>query len=189
MSARRRRAVLGTVLAVLTVLITACRPDSPAAAIPQPEGAVRPANAVVERVVDGDTIRVGLGGGHHMVRLIGIDTPETVDQRRPVQCFGHEASAHTAELLPPGTPVQLVLDAEPRDDYDRLLAYVYRAADGAFVNLDLASGGYADALRIAPNTALAADIGAAVAAARAAGRGLWGTCGGPDVALDPEAGG
>jgi endonuclease YncB( thermonuclease family) len=175
-------------LAAILVITSACRPAG-ADPIPQPEGAVLTANAVVERVVDGDTITVRLAGGNHTVRLIGIDTPETVDQRRPVQCFGHEASTHTSELLPPGTPVQLVLDAEPRDDYDRLLAYVYRAADGAFVNLDLAAGGYADALSIEPNTAFAMDISAAVADARAAGRGLWGTCGGPDVALDPGAGG
>jgi micrococcal nuclease len=172
-------------LVAVAVLTVACRSGAPDA-IPQPDGAVRPANAVVEQVVDGDTVRVRLGGGHHTVRLIGIDTPETVDRRRPVQCYGHEASDRTAALLPPGTPVELVLDAEARDDYDRLLAYVYRAADGAFVNLELARGGYADGLSIEPNTAFAVDISAAVADARANGRGLWGVCGGPDVALDPE---
>jgi micrococcal nuclease len=175
-------------LVAVAVLAGACRSGT-TDAIPQVAGAARPANAVVERVVDGDTVQVRLGGGHHTVRLIGIDTPETVDQRRPVQCYGHEASDHTAALLPPGTPVELVLDAEARDDYDRLLAYVYRSADGTFVNLDLAAGGYADVLRIEPNTAFAADIAAAVSGARAAGRGLWGTCGGPDVALDPEVAG
>jgi micrococcal nuclease len=180
---------LTVALVAVAALASACRSGGAADAVPQVEGAVRPANAVVERVVDGDTVQVRLGGGHHTVRLIGIDTPETVDQRRPVQCYGHEASDHTAALLPPGTPVELVLDAEARDDYGRLLAYVYRSADGAFVNLDLAAGGYADALRIEPNTAFAADIAAAVAGARAAGRGLWGTCGGPDVALDPEVAG
>jgi micrococcal nuclease len=163
-----------------------CGRSARSAPIPLPEGAVLPANAVVERVVDGDTVRVRVGGGSHTVRLIGVDTPETVDRRRPVQCYGHEASDHTAGLLPPGTPVDLVLDAEPRDDYGRLLAYVYRSADGTFVNLDLAAGGYADALRIEPNVAFAPDIAAAVAAARDAGLGLWGACGGPDVPLDPE---
>jgi micrococcal nuclease len=182
-----RRAATLALVAVVTLASGCARGGSDA--VPQPEGATLVANAIVERVVDGDTIRVRLGGHNHTVRLIGVDTPETVDQRRPVQCFGHEASAHTSDLLPPGTPVQLVLDAESRDDYDRLLAYVYRAADGAFVNLDLAAGGFADALSIEPNTTFAVDIAAAVAGARATGRGLWGTCGGPDVALDPEAGG
>jgi micrococcal nuclease len=176
-------------LAAVATLLAACRPGAGAQAIPQPPGAARTANAVVDRVVDGDTIDVHLARGSYTVRLIGIDTPETVDPRRPVQCFGAEASARTAELLPAGTPVELVLDAEPRDDYERLLAYVYRAADGTFVNLDLATGGFADALRIEPNTAYASDIAAAVADARRAGRGLWGACGGPDVALDPQGGG
>ncbi len=174
-------------LVVVATVSVACR-ASASDAIPQPPGAVRPANAVVEQVVDGDTVRVRVGRGRHTVRLIGIDTPETVDPRRPVQCYGPEASDRTAELLPPGTPVELVLDAEARDDYDRLLAYVYRAADGAFVNLDLAAGGYADVLRVEPNTAFAVDLAAAVADARAVGRGLWGACGGPDVALDPGVG-
>ncbi len=70
------------------------------------------------------------------MRLIGIDTPET---RRPPtspsQCFGPEASARTTELLPAGTVVRLERDVEARDRYDRLLAYVYRVADGLFVNL------------------------------------------------------
>ena len=54
----------------------------------------------MKRVVDGDTIVVHLGGRDERVRLIGIDTPETVDPRKPVQCFGKEASAHTHDLLP-----------------------------------------------------------------------------------------
>ena len=76
-------------------------------------------------------------GRDERVRLIGIDTPETVDPRKPVQCFGKEASDHTKALLPAGTAVRLERDAEARDRYDRLLAYVYRASDGLFVNLEL----------------------------------------------------
>jgi micrococcal nuclease len=134
-------------------------------------------------VVDGDTVQVRVAGHVHTARLIGIDTPETVDPRRPVQCYGPEASAHTKQLLPAGTPVRLELDAEARDRYDRLLVYVHRASDGTFVNLDLAAGGFADVLRIAPNLAYSDAIAAAVHDARAAGRGLWGACGGPDVPL------
>lgn len=136
--------------------------------------------ATVTRVVDGDTIVVDVaGGGEEKVRLIGIDTPETKDPRRPVQCFGKEASARTAALLPPGTPVRLVRDAELRDRYGRLLAYVYRLNDDLFVNLTLAREGYAAAATYPPNVAHTDELVAAAGRARAEGRGLWGACGGP----------
>jgi micrococcal nuclease len=139
-------------------------------------GAVR----VVE-VVDGDTIDVEVAGRTEHVRLIGIDTPETKDPRTPVECFGAEASARTAELLPPGTEVRLVSDVEERDRYDRLLAYVYRVDDGLFVNLALAREGYADQLTIAPNVAHTAELRAAISEARREQRGLWPACGGIDT--------
>jgi micrococcal nuclease len=139
-------------------------------------GPAPPANAVVVSVVDGDTIVVRIGGRQEHVRLIGIDTPETVAPNKPVMCFGKEASKETAALLPVGTAVELVRDVEARDDYARLLAYVYRQPDGLFVNLALAEGGFADVLSIPPNTAYAGAFRAAVAAARAARRGLWGGC-------------
>jgi micrococcal nuclease len=134
------------------------------------------ANATVTRTVDGDTIAVHVDGRDEHVRLIGIDTPETVSPTKPVMCFGKEASEETAHLLPPATAVRLVRDVEARDVYGRLLAYVYRASDGLFVNLALADGGFADVLSIAPNTAHADEIRAAVAAARARRAGLWGAC-------------
>jgi micrococcal nuclease len=140
------------------------------------DGPAPPANAVVISVVDGDTIVVRVHGRVEHVRLIGIDTPETVAPKKPVMCFGKEASAETAALLPAGTPVELVRDAEPRDDYARLLAYVYRVPDGLFVNLRLAEEGFADVLSIAPNTTHAGAFRAAVATARAERRGLWGAC-------------
>jgi micrococcal nuclease len=139
-------------------------------------GPVPPANAVVVSVVDGDTIVVRVGGRQEHVRLIGIDTPETVAPSKPVMCFGKEASHETAALLPAGTAVELVRDVEARDDYGRLLAYVYRAPDRLFVNLRLAEEGFADALSIPPNTTYAGAFRAAVAGARAARRGLWGAC-------------
>jgi micrococcal nuclease len=137
------------------------------------------AEPTVVHVIDGDTIDVRIGHRVQRVRLLGIDTPETRDPRKPVQCYGHEASDHTASLLPPGTVVRLERDLELHDAYDRTLAYVWRASDGVFVNLDLATGGYADVLSIAPNTAHADELRAAVDAAKAEPRGLWLTCGGP----------
>jgi micrococcal nuclease len=132
-------------------------------------------NASVIDVADGDTIVVRVAGQRETVRLIGIDTPETKDPDEPVQCFGPEATAAMETLLTRDTLVRLERDAEPRDQYGRLLAYVYRT-DGMFVNLELAEQGLADVLSIAPNTAHAGDLRAAVDRARAAGRGLWGAC-------------
>lgn len=135
------------------------------------------------RVVDGDTLVVDLGGVDERVRLIGIDTPETKDPRRPVQCFGAEASERAEALLPPGTEVLLERDAELRDDFDRLLAYVYRADDDLFVNLTLVREGYAAAFTYPPNVAHTDELTEAADDARREGRGLWGACGGPDVPL------
>lgn len=135
------------------------------------------ANATVVRVVDGDTIVADVGGNEERVRLIGIDTPESVKQGSPVECFGKEASARTKELLPEGTRIRLELDVEERDRYDRLLAYVYRSSDGQFVNLALAQDGYAGLLTYPPNITHVDDFRAAVSAARGDDRGLWAECG------------
>ena len=139
-----------------------------------------PGTARVERVVDGDTIVVDLASGRETVRLIGIDTPESVDPRQPVECFGKEASARTSTLLPAGTRVRLVRDVEPRDRYDRLLAYVYRLPDELFVNLVLVDDGYAVPLTYPPNVAHTDEFVEAAAEAREAGRGLWSACGDAD---------
>ena len=134
------------------------------------------ANATVVHIDDGDTIDVEIDGRRTRLRFIGIDTPETKKPNTPIQCYGPEASAETAALLPIGTPVHLERDAEARDPYDRLLAYVYRADDGLFVNLELARRGFARALSIAPNVAYAGDFARAVSDATAAHQGLWGAC-------------
>ena len=133
----------------------------------------------VVRVVDGDTVVVDVAGSDEHVRLLGIDTPESVDPRSPVECFGTEAAARTAALLPPGAEVRLVRDVEARDRYARLLAYVYRIDDGSFVNLVLVEEGYAAPLTYPPNVAHAGEITAAAARARHAGRGLWAACRAP----------
>ena len=167
----RRRGVITSVLvsAVITVaaLVVAAQQDAEAG---------RSGGMTVEHVVDGDTIVVHIGGRDERVRLIGIDTPETVDPRKPVQCFGKEASNRTKALLPEGTAVRLERDVEARDHYGRLLAYVFRVNDGTFVNLALAEEGYALPLTIPPNVAYADRFAAAAADARREERGLWGAC-------------
>ncbi|MEX2660228.1 MAG: thermonuclease family protein, partial [Acidimicrobiales bacterium] len=99
-----------------------------------------------------------------------------VDPRSPVDCFGPEASEAAKALLPEGTQVRLVRDVEARDRYGRLLAYVYREADGTFVNLVLAEQGFADVATFPPNVAHTEELVAAVAVARDERRGLWGAC-------------
>ena len=92
------------------------------------------------------------------MRLIGIDTPETKDPRKPVQCFGREASARTKQLLPAGTAVRLVYDVERNDRYGRTLAYVFDARDGRFVNAVLVRDGYASVYTYPPNVAHADEF-------------------------------
>lgn len=142
----------------------------------------RTGRATVVEPVDGDTVVMRVGRTTETVRLLGVDTPETKHPTKPVECFGAEASARTAALLPPGTAVRLERDVEPRDRYGRLLAYVH-LDDGTLVNLALVAEGYGAVLVIEPNHAHAPALRRAGADARAAGLGLWGACGGPDTAV------
>jgi micrococcal nuclease len=126
-------------------------------------------SAQVERVTDGDTIRlVGLG----RVRLIGVDTPEVYGKQ---ECYGREASAFVKRLLHRGSEVRYRVGPEPRDRYGRLLAYVW-LEDGRFLNLLLAEDGYAVPLTIPPNVDYAARFVAAARRARERNRGLWLAC-------------
>ena len=151
-----------------------------------PAGHPAAGRATVVRVVDGDTVVVRIGDREEPVRLIGIDTPESVARDRPNECYGAEASQRLAELLPPGTEVDLTRDVEPRDVYDRLLAYVQRTSDGLFVNAAQVVEGAAIARDFPPNTTHRGDLERAERAARAASLGLWAACGGADVPLaDP----
>ncbi|MBU3688468.1 MAG: hypothetical protein B7C54_12105 [Acidimicrobiales bacterium mtb01] len=138
------------------------------------------ADGRIARVVDGDTVDIEfVVDGRSVtdrVRLIGIDTPETKKPDTPIECFGPEASARTEQLLPAGTEVRVVLDREERDDYGRVLAYVYRVDDDVFVNRQLLAEGMARILSIRPNISMATDLQAAEAEARRALRGLWGAC-------------
>jgi micrococcal nuclease len=119
----------------------------------------------IDRVVDGDTVRlVGLG----RVRLIGVDTPEVYFK---TECYGRRASNFTKRMLPPGTPVTYRFDVEHRDRYGRALAYLYKGS--TFVNAELVEHGYAVPLTIPPNVRYAHTFLALSRAARDAGRGLW----------------
>jgi len=97
----------------------------------------------VVKVADGDTIDVDIDGKTERIRMIGINTPETVDPRKPVECFGVEASNKAKELLS-NKKVRLDADStqDDRDKYNRLLRYVWRE-DGLFYNLEIIKQGYA----------------------------------------------
>ena len=135
-----------------------------------------PGVATVVRVIDGDTIVAKVGAREERIRLIGIDTPETVDPRKPVQCFGHEASDRMKSLLPPGSSIRVERDVEERDVYRRLLGYIWRRSDGLFVNRAMVADGYAHLLTIPPNVAYTNDFTRAAADARSSGLGLWRAC-------------
>lgn len=130
----------------------------------------------VVNVSDGDTITVKFANKSEKIRLIGVDTPETVHPTKPIGCFGPEASAHTKSLLPKGTAVYVVRDVEARDYYRRLLGYVYRSSDDLFINLDLVANGFGTPLSIAPNTAYESEFVAAAQKAEQSNIGLWAQC-------------
>ncbi len=143
------------------------------------DGASNDGTATVTHVVDGDTIDVRIGGRDERVRLIGIDTPETKKPNAPIECFGPEASAFTTSLLPVGSTVRIERDVVGRDDYGRLLGYVYLLTEHStdtFVNMEIVRQGYATPLTIEPNSTFARDFAEAASDAEAAGRGLWTTC-------------
>lgn len=134
------------------------------------------ASGRVVDIVDGDTLDIGIDGRVERVRLIGIDTPETKKPGSPVECFGPEATARLAQILPPGTEIVAERDIEPRDDYGRLLLYVFRFEDGLFVNRDLVRRGFARPLDIAPNTTYAREFRRLASLAESEKIGLWKAC-------------
>ncbi|MBD8104771.1 thermonuclease family protein [Plantibacter sp. CFBP 8775] len=131
----------------------------------------------VVRVVDGDTVVVATEVGEETVRLIGVDTPETVRPNTPVECFGPEASDHTHQLLD-GQQVLLAADPsqEDRDRYGRLLRYV-QTVSGVDVGADLITGGFAREYTFQRSAyAQQASFRALELDARQNGRGLWASC-------------
>jgi micrococcal nuclease len=129
---------------------------------------------VAVRAVDGDTLEVRLDDGDvETVRLIGVDTPETVKPDTPVQCFGPQASAfehrHTE-----GKRVRLLVGVEPRDFYERLLAYVF--VDNRFLEVELLRRGLARTLTFHPNDRFAPRFEKLERIAANRGKGLWNAC-------------
>lgn len=132
----------------------------------------------VNRVVDGDTLKIILNGQEETVRVIGIDTPETVDSRKPIECFGREASSKMNSLVE-GKEVELQEDpAQERDKYDRLLRYVHM--NGQDIGAKMIREGYAFSYKSFPHPRLE-KYNRLEQEAREAARGLWSSCNEDDV--------
>jgi micrococcal nuclease len=134
----------------------------------------------VTKVTDGDTLHVMIEGRDEIVRLIGINTPETVHPEKPVECFGKEASQRLKELAKGGV-VRLEYDDSQslRDTYDRLLAYVY-LEDGQMLNRKMIAEGYAYEYTYMTPYKYQKEFRELQYVAQSAKRGLWAenTCNG-----------
>ena len=135
----------------------------------------------VTRVVDGDTVVINVDGQERRVRLLGVDTPETVHPNKPVQFYGKEASSFTKQSLT-GQRVWLEYDKNPQDRYNRHLAYIWTAKPANITdatirrdmfNARLLLGGYAKVLIIKPNTRYAKEFAELESEARSSRRGVW----------------
>lgn len=170
-----------------TLVLTPRPPASPtlqpAATAPAPSPATGRILAQVVRVIDGDTVDVVFDGQQHRVRYIGIDTPETVDPRLPVECFGREATQRNRELVEDKT-VELEKDISETDRFDRLLRYVW--VDGQMVNALLVEEGYAVVVSYAPDVKHQELLLELQSEAREAERGLWTACFTPSPTVDGE---
>jgi len=150
-----------------------------AASTPTPSGPVLDGPYPVTEVVDGDTIKVILNGRIVSIRLIGMDTPELRDPRKPVQCYAAEAARFTQDMIArAGNRVLLERDVSETDQYGRLLRYVWLdQPDGRrMLNYELVAQGYAQVLTIPPDVKYAEWFRQAQAQAQAQRRGLWGAC-------------
>jgi endonuclease YncB( thermonuclease family) len=137
-------------------------------------GASRHLTGRVVRAVDGDTLEVAIDGDStETVRLIGVDTPETVKPDTPVQCFGPQASAFEHRTVE-GHRVRLLTGVEPRDYYGRLLAYVW--LEGRFLETELLRRGLARTLTFHPNDRFAPEFEGIAQKAARRGKGLWNAC-------------
>jgi micrococcal nuclease len=163
--------LLAVVVIVVAVLSFVLSPGRPGANDTRTGMTGTSLEAILVDVVDGDTIRVYMPDGREeKVRYIGLDAPEMAHEDSPGEYLGAEAAIHNAELLAVGELV-LETDIEVRDDFGRLLAYVW--ADDVFVNERMILDGYARARDYPPNLSRQDQLWEANDKARAAGVGIW----------------
>lgn len=175
-----RKQVAGLALATSMAAVAAC--GSPGAAVPKgtPSGPTPPTDAfgaTVERVVDGDTFLAHVDGSSRRlrVRIIGVDSPETVKPEQPTQCFGRQASAYLKKLVERRKVRAAYQPGGRRDRFDRELWDVW-LPDGTFVAGQLVEQGYARSVRIRPQVRHADYLRALERRASNERRGLWGAC-------------
>lgn len=169
---REKKALIGALVSLLVLLVGYLQGPTINREIVQPN---LPGTYRVVEVEDGDTITVDMNGTEERVRFIGVDTPETKDPRKPVQCFGRAASEFTKGLIGDNA---VRLESDPlssnRDRYDRLLRYVY-LPDGRLVQAEIIRSGYGFAYTSFPFTKSDEFI-SHQREAREANRGLWNSC-------------
>lgn len=173
MRTRVRRATWPALLISLILLALGGKYAAPQAK--QVAQTQNPGNYKVVEFYDGDTIAIDMNGVKEKVRFIGVDTPETHDPRKAVQCFGKAASEFTKTTI--GTnPVRLEADPtnQNRDRYGRLLRYVY-LPDGRLMNAEIIKQGYGFAYLGFPFQK-SDEFRQLQTEAREANRGLWGSC-------------
>jgi len=173
---RSRKKVVKLVVTVFLLIITVLTAQAGNNKTPfATDTSLRPGLYQVTQVHDGDTISVNMNGIEEKVRFIGVDTPETQDPRKPVECFGKAAAGFTKQLLS-GSRVRLEADAlsSNRDRYNRLLRYVY-LADGRLINAEIIKSGYGFAYTSFPFTK-SDDFKSFEHRAENEKRGLWSSC-------------
>ena len=174
------RTSLTVAMVALILSLTACQTPAPTStltptATPLPTETPIPGEmqeALVLRVIDGDTIVVELDGGHYRVRYIGIDTPETHHPTDGADYLGFEATEANRSFVPEGSRVLLQRDISETDIYGRLLRYVF--VEDVLINAELVGMGLARVLFYEPDTFYQHEIKRAEAEALAAKRGIYG---------------
>lgn len=163
-------------LTVLVAVVAVGSASAQTAASPTPRQAVRPDRTVtVKKVIDGDTLRVAGPRGTELVRLIGVNAPETGKGKTVRECFGAESARWLAGLTPRGTTLRLAFDIGERDRFGRLLAYAY-LPDGRLLNAELIANGYAQTMTIPPNVRHEKMLLELQRKARREEKGLWRAC-------------
>lgn len=172
-----KRSLLAIIFAIGIILIQEWKPQwlspptqpIPASVTVMPTATISATLATVTRVIDGDTIQIATG---EKVRYIGVNTPETVDPRRPVQCYGHEGSAENKKLVE-GKEVRLEKDVSNTDKYGRLLRYVW--VGDVMVNEFMVREGFAQVSTYPPDVKYKDRFVAAEKLAQAENKGFWGS--------------